>query len=286
MDGWARGAFATVGALPGVHRVGLALAEGGGRQLAFTANDRTRDLAAVWCHVDAYEDLPLNMTIRTGGTVLGTLDDLSVAYAEFIGRQDRDLTQSIAAVPIVAAGQVLGGYVLFFESRQVFDHAQRQRLEHIGGDLGVALRQVQRHLPRSPHQSHMTGRAGMLVARYVVSEDPAEVAGARQFLRETFSAWHLDEDLIYTAALCLSELVTNAIIHARGGCCVQLQMEDSVVTTSVIDDGIRLSPRVAAGEDPLQAHGRGLHLVDALADRWGSVLDQSGSTVWFVLEGG
>jgi hypothetical protein len=36
--------------------------------------------------------------------------------------------------------------------------------------------------------------------------------------------------------------------------------------------------------EPLQVHGRGLQLVDALSARWGSRLDEVGTTVWFVLE--
>jgi hypothetical protein len=36
--------------------------------------------------------------------------------------------------------------------------------------------------------------------------------------------------------------------------------------------------------DPLQVHGRGLQLVDALASRWGSERDAHGFSAWFVLE--
>ena len=37
-------------------------------------------------------------------------------------------------------------------------------------------------------------------------------------------------------------------------------------------------------DDPLRVFGRGLVLVDALADSWGSEADVTGTTSWFVLE--
>jgi anti-sigma regulatory factor (Ser/Thr protein kinase) len=280
---WARDALATAGAVPGVQRVGLALAEAGGRHLAFTASDRTQESAASWCRVDAYDDLPLNTTVRTGAPVLGALDDLAADYADFVGRQDRARTHAIAAVPIVAAGQVLGGYVLYFDSAQHFDSVQLEMLEDTGRDLGSSLRQVQVRRPRAAYHSPVDGVTGVLSATHVVADDLAAVGEAREFLRETFVAWGLDDDLVYTASLCLSELVTNAVIHASGGCVVHVQLDGEVVTTSVVDEGLRLGPDVPSGADPLQTHGRGLQIVDALAERWGSVLDESGSTVWFVL---
>src|SRR4051812_19025319 len=70
---WARSALAQLGHLPGVHRAGLALAEGGGRRLLFTASDRNNEDSVEWWEVDAYEDVPLNQTVRTGEAVVGSL---------------------------------------------------------------------------------------------------------------------------------------------------------------------------------------------------------------------
>src|SRR5689334_5214015 len=74
-ESWARSALARLGRLPGVHRAGLALAEGGGRRLLFTASDRGGNGEPKWCEVDVYEDVPLNHTIRTGDAVVGSMDD-------------------------------------------------------------------------------------------------------------------------------------------------------------------------------------------------------------------
>ena len=86
-DTWVRSAFAQLSEVPGVHRSGLALAEGGGRRLLFTASDRDNELGVDWCEVPAYEDVPLNLSVRTGEQVVGSLDDLAGRYPVFTGRQ-------------------------------------------------------------------------------------------------------------------------------------------------------------------------------------------------------
>jgi anti-sigma regulatory factor (Ser/Thr protein kinase) len=84
--------------------------------------------------------------------------------------------------------------------------------------------------------------------------------------------------------LCLSELVTNALIHTPTGCAVRVLLDDGVLTTTVRDAGASDAGTVEPLEDPLRVHGRGLQLVEAVAARWGSELDSVGTTVWFVLE--
>ena len=59
----------------------------------------------------------------------------------------------------------------------------------------------------------------------------------------------------------------------------------SELTVSVRDHGgpaVDAAPQADA--DPLRVHGRGLQLVEALADRWGSERDAAGTNVWFSLE--
>ena len=282
---WARDAFAALSCLPGVRRAGLALAEGGGRRLRFTASDRDVGRGVVWCHVDAYDDVPLNTAVRLGEPVIGALDDLDRRYAQFVVRQRGTGTVALAAIPIVAAGQTLGGFVLFFDRPQAFDHARRLELAHLGADLGRELRRAQRGEKRPAVTSFDEPVApGAAVAVHDVEPGPAGVAGARRFLRGTLDSWGVDQEATYTATLCLSELVTNALIHAHSGSVVRVLLDAGVLTTTVRDRG---TPGSASGEpldDPLRVHGRGLQLVDALATRWGSELDNVGTTVWFVLE--
>src|SRR3954447_24174487 len=72
---------------PGVARVGFALSEGGGRRLRFTSSDRLDDGGPDWCHIDAYDDVPLTLVVRTGESVLGPLDALAPRFDGFVAGQ-------------------------------------------------------------------------------------------------------------------------------------------------------------------------------------------------------
>ena len=136
IDAWAQDALAQLSALPGVRRVGLALVEGGGRRLRFTASDRDDTAAIDWCDVDAYDDVPLNVALRTRTVVAGTVEELSDRFAEFVALQGGTTNVALAAVPIEAGDRPVGGYVLFFDRRQTFDAARRRELNRIGTGLG------------------------------------------------------------------------------------------------------------------------------------------------------
>lgn len=271
--------------LPDVRRVGLALAEGGGRRLRFTANDRDNVPEVDWCHVDAYEDVPLNTVVRTGQAVLGTLDQLQPRYRAFVQGQRRTPTAALAAVPMVAAGQVLGGFILYFDRPQEFGASQQAELARLAEDLGAALRRAQRTEDRPEVAlSEEPVPPGATAAVHTVPPHPAAVGEARRFLKRTLDDWGIDEETIDTAVLCLSELVTNAVIHAHAGCVVRVLLERGILTTTVRDNGTTDDSLVESLVDPLRVHGRGLQVVDALATRWGSELDSVGTSVWFVLD--
>jgi anti-sigma regulatory factor (Ser/Thr protein kinase) len=282
---WAQGALESLGRHPGVRRVGLALAEGGGRRLRFTASDRDSGERPAWCHVDAYDDVPLNTAVRAGQPVVGTLDDLEERYATFVSHQRATPTVGLAAVPIVAAGQTLGGFVLFFDAPQAFGPEQRSELRRLGMELGATLREAQRRWAQGP--ASLPDRAlppNAVVAVHDVPGDAAGVGDARRFLRGALDGWGVDPESSDTAVLCLSELVTNAVIHAESRCAVRVLLEDDVLTTTVRNHGLPHAASWELVEEPLRVHGRGLQVVEALATRWGLELDDVGTTAWFVLD--
>lgn len=284
---WTDDAMAALRTLPGVRRVGIALTEGGGRRLRFTADERRREMGFEWCFVDAYDDVPLNTAIRTGQPVLGVFDELADRYPAFVARQRGTTTEGLAALPIITAGQTLGGYVLFFDRPQAFDDEQQVELTRLGEELGVALRRSQRDRTRTGVDlAAEPVPPGAQVAVHDVPGDPAGVGAARRFLRRTLEEWGVDDDTTDSAELCLSELVTNVVMHTQAGCGVRVLLDQGVLTTTVRDYGTQEATPVDEGEDPLRTHGRGLLLVDALAARWGSELDSVGTTVWFMLEAG
>jgi anti-sigma regulatory factor (Ser/Thr protein kinase) len=290
LDVWALNALGRLAGLAGVHRVGLAVVEGGGRRLRFTASDRASGAVARWCLVDAYDDVPLNRAIRTGAAVMGTLTQLRPTYAAFVEAQGGTPTRSIAAVPITAAAQALGGFVLFYDEPPDSSVAFVKGLLTHGGRLGQELRMAQRQRARDLDDWVGDMAPEAKEARHDIPLDPAAVGEARSFLRQTLKGWGAEEDCIETAVLCLSELVTNAVVHGSGRCSVRVSEESGVITVAVRDAGTRdagargVGPTGGGEADPLAVHGRGLRLVDALARRWGSDLRATGLTVWFVLD--
>lgn len=284
-DVWALNALGRLAQLAGVHRVGLAVVEGGGRRLRFTASDRASGAVARWCLVDAYDDVPLNRAVRTGAAVMGTLDQLRSTYPDFVEAQGGTPTRSVAAVPITAAAQVLGGFVLFYREPPDSTVAFVEGLLAHGARLGQELRMAQRQRLRDLDDRVDDTAPGARTARHDIAPDPAAVGEARSFLRRTLEGLGVGEDCTETAVLCLSELVTNSMVHGSGRCSVRVSDDSGVITVAVRDAGTRgVGPTERGEADPLAVHGRGLRLVDALASRWGSDLSATGLTVWFVLD--
>lgn len=288
IDDVTRGALAELLELADVHRVGLALTEGGGRRLRFTASDRDDGSVLDWCHIDAYDDVPLTTVVRTGRPVLGGLDDLADRYAGLVARQRAASVVALAAVPLVGGGPPIGGVVLFYDRPQSFDSEQRAELDRHAAGLADRLRRVQAVAPRqAPGLADLPVEDGVRVSHTVLEPDPRAVGEARRQLRRQLEHWGVDDEVVDIAVLCLSELVTNALIHTGTPAEVRTTLDQGSLTVTVRDNGA--APRSPAGADeepvdPLRVHGRGLQMVDALTTRWGSELDAAGTTVWFVLD--
>ncbi|NUR09750.1 MAG: SpoIIE family protein phosphatase [Nocardioidaceae bacterium] len=107
---------------------------------------------------------------------------------------------------------------------------------------------------------------------------------ARRFLRGALTGWAVPEDTIDTAELCVSELVTNAVIHTGTASELSLKVVEDVLTVSVRDSGGADVVRAEALDDPLVISGRGLTLVDALTSAWAAERSADGTTVWFELD--
>jgi serine phosphatase RsbU (regulator of sigma subunit) len=116
-------------------------------------------------------------------------------------------------------------------------------------------------------------------ARVVTWDLPAEpqiVAEARARAARQVTAWGLEE-ATFTTELLVSELVTNAIRHARPP--IQLRMIlDTMLSCEVSDASIAAPHHRRA--DRYDEGGRGLMLVARLAARWGTRHTQAGKTIW------
>ncbi|MET7382014.1 ATP-binding protein [Streptomyces sp. NPDC005526] len=120
-------------------------------------------------------------------------------------------------------------------------------------------------------------------AEWTFSADPGVVRTARAAVRRQLRTWDLDS-VGDTAALLVSELVTNSLRHATGPIGVRLVRPAglSKVLLVEVSDTLPVPPR----ERPARLDdesGRGLQLVASSSRRWGTRPDGAGKTVWFEL---
>jgi anti-sigma regulatory factor (Ser/Thr protein kinase) len=153
-------------------------------------------------------------------------------------------------------------------------------------------------------------------ASVALDPDPLAAREAREFVSTTVRRWGWrcsnSRQLLDTAQLLTSELVTNVVLHARTHLGLTLRMTDEQLTVRVHDGdprppvarGGRLDlladidalieraadepvderhPRAAVGPAGAIGAGRGLLLVDSLADEWGVEENDTGKAVWFRL---
>jgi anti-sigma regulatory factor (Ser/Thr protein kinase) len=114
--------------------------------------------------------------------------------------------------------------------------------------------------------------------------DLGAVPEARKALREYLRHWGR-AGRAEVAELLTSELVTNAIIHTD---------HDALLTVTVGPSGLRVEvrdfvsrrPRLRVPNADDGTHGRGLLLVQSLADAWGVRVHGVGKAVWFELDAG
>lgn len=120
--------------------------------------------------------------------------------------------------------------------------------------------------------------------RTVLPCDASSVGVARRLLRHeltTLRHTYVDADLVDAAGLLVSELVTNAVVHARTDVTLRATIRRGVLRIEVADGSpVVPTPRRPSG---LAGTGRGLQLVDRLANRWGVQKSRGGKTIWFEL---
>lgn len=113
---------------------------------------------------------------------------------------------------------------------------------------------------------------------------PAQVGEARRFLAGLLDGCPVADD----AVLCLSELVSNAVVHSHsrhpgGSFTVRVQLHGQRLHVEVCDQGGPWHPPGRASAD--EQNGRGLLIVGQLAVRWGCEgHSQYGWTVWYEIE--
>jgi anti-sigma regulatory factor (Ser/Thr protein kinase) len=132
------------------------------------------------------------------------------------------------------------------------------------------------------------------VANFEFDAVATSVPAARAFVAECLERWAIT-DLDGPALLLTSELVTNSVTHAASGGVVSVSMAADVLEVGVTDFDSKSSPAVRVStkstngsvrQDALATGGRGLMIVDRLADEWGVEELPQGKHIWFRLHKG
>ncbi|MFJ2182559.1 SpoIIE family protein phosphatase [Streptomyces anulatus] len=142
-----------------------------------------------------------------------------------------------------------------------------------GGQDDVAVLLLRR---RAAHAPQPGGRLQQQVAQ----NDPEALSSSRHMIRAAVRAWGA-KDRADEIELAADELITNALMHTDGGAVVTIRVlagSERRLRVDVEDRSSALPRRRDAGESGVS--GRGLMLVDRLADVWGVESRGSGKCVW------
>lgn len=116
--------------------------------------------------------------------------------------------------------------------------------------------------------------------RTTLSPFPASVGAARRFVRDVLMSRRVGDAVVETVELLTSEVVTNALVHARSGPELTVDVSDATVRIEVSDESKIVPTR--RPHDPEAASGRGIAIVEELAAGWGvDPIPDDGKRVWF-----
>ncbi len=110
---------------------------------------------------------------------------------------------------------------------------------------------------------------------------PEMPAASRELVNRACEEWGITR-VRRLAELVMSELASNAVLHARTPVVVTVRLMGSCLQMSVRDGDPRLVYHPAPGAHGAHDgdHGRGLLILDAMADSWGSAPTGNGKVVW------
>ncbi len=123
----------------------------------------------------------------------------------------------------------------------------------------------------------------MMVSTTELEMSPQSVRQARNFFRSSADRFGVSAEVCDAGSLAVSEIVTNAIRHGTGPIELRTMLEPSSIRVEVSDHGTAMPVATTAKSD--MTGGRGLGIIDAVAQAWGCDRhrDDGGKTVWFTL---
>jgi anti-sigma regulatory factor (Ser/Thr protein kinase) len=136
--------------------------------------------------------------------------------------------------------------------------------------------------PVPPWWDRTESQRGSNLLRRQLRLHPSSIGAARRLVRHTLAEAGR-EDLAETAQLLVSELITNALLHAGTHVELSLSVADGGVVV-LVSDGSAHPPVMSHPEGPTDEGGRGLVLVEQLSHAWGVLPSPRGKAVWFQLD--
>ena len=113
--------------------------------------------------------------------------------------------------------------------------------------------------------------------------DPSAVPAARRFASQTVTQHGLHGEVLDKTQLLVTELATNAVLHAHSPIRLTVVPDHDRVRVEVRDDDPNpIDP--PCRPEPEAENGRGLWLVSSLACSWGINRNEKGKTVWFEVD--
>lgn len=198
------------------------------------------------------------MQLGVGDVLLAFTDGLLERRGEGLGHGEERLSEVVAGLPPGTPRSVAAGVM-----EQLVDAAHQE------DDCALLA------LGRSPE--------GHRRAAVVVPPMPESVKAARDWARERMALWGVPDGDQHTIVTGISELITNAVLHAGTESHLTLDLDSGLLAVTVADSGNRGEP-LLTGADAMAVRGRGLSLVRAVADAFGTHRTSAGTTVWFEIE--
>lgn len=167
----------------------------------------------------------------------------------------------------------------------VLSGLSRQPMEGLARSAG-AVGFLEKGIPSRRLVDELIAVAGVLeavqgalaVRRLSLDGETLAPRTARRFVDETLRRWDC-ADVLETVTLLVSELVTNAVVHARSDAEVSVVLHHDVIRVEVTDTSVE--PPQRRDPQPHEPNGRGLAMVDKLTTAWGVEVTGAGKVVWF-----
>ncbi|SDC87124.1 SpoIIE family protein phosphatase [Nocardioides lianchengensis] len=188
-------------------------------------------------------------------------DDVVVLYTDgLVERRGEDLFAGISQLADLVRAH--GDQPL----RRLPETLVRSLVGDDGGDDDVALVLVK---VEEPQELTFTAR---------LAEVGTAPRDARRAVADQLGRWGVRAEAVDDLVLITSELVTNALVHARPPIDLRLRRTGHQVVLEVRDRA-QLRPRRRRPEES-DENGRGLNIVEVLSESWGTRTNESGKTVW------